>query len=381
MTKPVRVFISHSHEDILLSKAVSELLCDTLGLSDKEILNTSQPSSGLRPGSVVPEGLKEAMDSAEAFLVLITPASGDRPWIQFEAGAAYFGNKPLYVLIHPSAEAPRTLQNKPIAIDRDDDVANLIDAIRADLQCDTIVTIAKTLQAVSAFVAEAKAYNPECTILHFENRLDLQIGYGDVLEWPESIALPCDNCFNVTKDSEGGQLYDHTLIGQFRGRFLSHLSREDFCEHMAKRLGGSKRADIFEIGHVCATPLVDNPAGTPDQRTLFLTVLFTVMDRKGVIEGAADAPDVWRAYESLWNAVSAARPEAVAVPLFGAGQSGTGLSRQQSCTLAVLSAACVALRQPIYPRLHLLCHDRDSYRALNVRAIADAAGLEHGPRS
>ena len=66
---------------------------------------------------------------------------------------------------------------------------------------------------------------------------------------------------------------------------------------------------------------------------------------------------------------------------FGAGQSGTLLSQQQSCTLAVLSAVCVALRQPIYPRLRLLCHDRDRYRALDLRAIAQAAGLERGPRT
>ena len=37
---------------------------------------------------------------------------------------------------------------------------------------------------------------------------------------------------------------------------------------------------------------------------LFLVVLQTIMDRSGVIEGAADAPDVWRAYESVWKAAS-----------------------------------------------------------------------------
>jgi hypothetical protein len=105
------------------------------------------------------------------------------------------------------------------------------------------------------------------------------------------------------------------------------------------------------------------------------------MDRGGVIEAAADAPDVWRAYESLWKEASRRRPAALAAPLFGSGQSSTLLSRQQSCSLAVLSAVCVALQHPIYPRLRLLCHDRDSYRALNLRAIAEAAGLERGPRA
>jgi Thoeris protein ThsA, Macro domain len=251
------------------------------------------------------------------------------------------------------------------------------------LKVDAIASTAKTIQAVSRFIGEVRAYNPEYTILHCENRLELQIGYGDVLDWPGpgAIALACDNRFDAVKHGEGSQLYERTLIGQFRRRFLNHLSTDDFRKHMVTRLGGSKLDDRFEVGHVSATPLVGGATGTPDRRMLFLVVLHTVMDRSGVIEAAADALDVWRAYESLWKAVSRQRPEAVAAPLFGPGQSGTLLSRQQSCVLAVLSAVCVALRQPIYPRLRLLCHDRDSYRALNLRAIAEAAGLERGPRT
>jgi hypothetical protein len=380
---PIRVFISHSHEDHTLSEAVAALLNDTLGLRDDEILNTSQSFTGLRAGSLVPDELSQAMASAEVCLVLITPASGERPWLQFEAGGAYFGHKRLYTLLHPSAKSPHTLPNNPTLIDRDEEIAKLIDAIRADLKLDAVASTAKTIQGVSRFIGEVKAYNPEYTILHCENRLELQIGYGDVLEWPGpgAIALACDNRFDVVKHGEGSQLYERTMIGQFRRRFLRHLSTDEFREHMVTRLGGSKLEDRFEVGHVSVTPIAETDKDSSDRRMLFLVVLYTVMDRSGVIEAAADALDVWRAYESLWQAASRQRPEAVAAPLFGPGQSGTLLSRQQSCALAVLSAVCVALRQPIYPRLRLLCRDRDSYRALNLRAIAEAAGLERGPRA
>jgi hypothetical protein len=115
-------------------------------------------------------------------------------------------------------------------------------------------------------------------------------------------------------------------------------------------------------------------------RLLSLVVLYTVANRNGVIKAAADAAGVCRAYERLWTPAAHHRPEAVTAPIFVSGQSGTLLTRQQSCTLAALSAVCVSLRQPIYPRLRLLCRSRESYRALNRRAIAVAAGLERGPR-
>ena len=379
----IRVFISHSHEDHTLSEAVGDLLRDTLGLRDDEILNTSQATTGLRAGSIVPEELSQAMTSAEVCLVLITPASGERPWVQFEAGGAYFGKKRLYALVHPSAKSPYTIPNNPTAIDRAEEIAKLIDAVRGDLALDATTSTAKTIQAVSRFIGEVKAYNPEYTILHCESRLEMQIGYGDVFEWPGpgAIALPCDNRYDLAKRGEGSQLYERTLVGQFRRRFLRHLSIEEYRKYMVKGLGGSEIDERFEVGHVSMTPFPDGATDTSDRRMLFLVVLYTVMDRNGTVEGAADAPSVWRAYESLWTAAVHHRPEAVVAPFFGPGQSGALLSRQQSCALAVLSAVCVSLRQPVYPRLRLLCRDRESYRALNVRAIAEAAGLERGPRS
>ncbi len=377
---PIRVFISHSHEDYVLSKAVSDLLIETLGLRDEQILNTSQASTGLLPGSNIHEELRDALSTSEVVLVLVTPASGNRSWIQFEAGGASAQHKPIYVLMHPAATPPDTLPNKRTIIDRIDEVANLLDAIRTNLKLELTGSTAKVIHAVSAFVAEAKAYNPERTILHFGNRLEVQIGYGDLFDWPGPIALPCDNRFDLKKGAEGSPLYERNLVGQFRNRFLSHYSREEFCNFMMDALGGPRPEGTFPVGHVSITGLPDKPSVKRDPRTLFLVVLFSVMERSGVTEGASNALDVWHAYESLWRAVVRARPESIASPLLGSGQSGTGLSRQQSCSLALLSAMCVALQQPVYSTIHLLCSNRESYRALNLRAIAEAAGLDHGPR-
>jgi len=378
----VRIFISHSHEDHTLSAAVAALLTDALGLRDDEVLNTSHSGTGLQAGSAVTEGLAKAMSSAEVCLVLITPGSGGRPWVQFEAGGAYFGNKRVYSLLHPAAKSPPTLTSVPTRIDSADEIAVLLDAIRLDLTLETAVRLPRVLQAVSRFVGEVRAYNPEYTLLHYGNRLELQIGYGNLLEWegPGAIALPCDNRYDLAKQGEGSQLYERTLIGQFRSRFLDHLSTDAFRAHMVGRLGGKKLDDQFGVGHTSVTRLVEKTTSARDDRLLILVVLNTVTERNGITEAAADAPDVWRAYECLWKAASRQRPQAVAAPLFGPGQSGTLLSRQQSCLLAVLAAVCVALQAPIYPRIRLLCHDREGYRALNIRAVADAVGLERGPR-
>jgi hypothetical protein len=379
---PVRVFISHSHEDHTLSAAVAALFRDALGLDDDEILNTSQASTGLRAGAIVSEEIGRAMASADVCLVLVTAASGERPWVQFEAGGAHFGGKRLYTLLHPSAKSPQTLSNRPVAIDREDEIAELIDALREDLAVAAIPSTAKLIQAVSRFAAEVKAYNPEYTILHCENRLELQIGYGDVFDRsvPGAFALACDNRFDLLKAGEGSQLYERTLIGQFRAHFANNLSTEEFRRHMVERLGGRELADTFDVGHVAVTPLAERSTDGPNRRTLFMVVLYTVENRNGVTEAAAEAGDVWRAYHRLWTAAAHHRPEMLTSPNFGPGQSGSLLTRQQACSLAVLSAVCVALCQPIYPRLRLLCSSRDSYRALNLRAIAEAAGLERGPR-
>lgn len=375
---PVRVFVSHSHEDRVLSRAVRRLLFDSLGLKDDEVLVTSDASTGLDQGSKIHEELLKAARSAEVFIMLITPASGDRPWLNFEGGAADSLDKRVYVLKHPAAAMPATMAHrKATSIDNDGELAALIEAIRSDLGIETPPGIAKTIEAVSDFVAEAKAYNPELTMLRLGKRLELQIGFGDVIEWQGSIALPCDDRFDITKAGEGSQLYERTLIGQFRNRFLPSLDLDAFRAHMVKRLGGAPASGRFEIGHTSATPLVERAAAS-DRRMLFLVVLFSVTERGGVTEGGSTALDVWSAYESLWQAVCRVRPEAVAVPLLGAGQSGTGLTSQQSCLLAVASAACVALTKPIFTRLHLLARTRPAYRALNVPAIADAMGLQIG---
>jgi hypothetical protein len=158
---PVRVFISHSHEDHTLSAAVAALLRDAVGLDDDEILNTSQAATGLRAGAAVSEELGEAMASADVCLVVVTAAAGERPWVQFEAGGAFFAKKRIYTLLHPSAKLPHTLSGRPVAIDREDEIAMLIDAVREDLAVAAAASSAKLIQAVSRFAAEVKAYNPE----------------------------------------------------------------------------------------------------------------------------------------------------------------------------------------------------------------------------
>jgi hypothetical protein len=59
-------------------------------------------------------------------------------------------------------------------------------------------------------------------------------------------------------------------------------------------------------------------------------------NRSGVIEAAADAPDVWRAYENLWKAASRQRPEAVAVPLLAPVSPAPRMARKRNCASWVL---------------------------------------------
>ena len=77
---PFRIFISYSHEDLLLPQIASQALSDLgyIPLWDKNI----------RPGTSFSEAIKGFIHNAHIFMPLITASSSKRPWVHQETGYA-----------------------------------------------------------------------------------------------------------------------------------------------------------------------------------------------------------------------------------------------------------------------------------------------------
>ncbi|MGE0646266.1 MAG: toll/interleukin-1 receptor domain-containing protein [Nitrospira sp.] len=85
MPKPV-IFISHVHEDADLGAALKALLDDAF-TGSIDVFLSSDPSA-VPPGELWREKIRANLRCATDFIILLTPRSLGRPWVNFEAGAA-----------------------------------------------------------------------------------------------------------------------------------------------------------------------------------------------------------------------------------------------------------------------------------------------------
>jgi TIR domain len=91
MTKPL-AFLSHTHQDQALANALEAMLRDAL-LDGLDVFNSSNRQS-IRPGDPWRDLIIEKLKSCSALLIVATPESVSRPWINFESGAVWVaGNR------------------------------------------------------------------------------------------------------------------------------------------------------------------------------------------------------------------------------------------------------------------------------------------------
>jgi TIR domain len=84
----LKVFISHHHEEKLLAKAWQTLIHT---LTQHEVTpwysSDERAEGGVGPGEWRP-AIRNEIEKADVILVLVTPASNERPWLFFESGIA-----------------------------------------------------------------------------------------------------------------------------------------------------------------------------------------------------------------------------------------------------------------------------------------------------
>jgi hypothetical protein len=97
--KPMKIFISHSHNDVEIAKSLIELLRVSLNLKSEDIRCTSIDGYRLPAGISTDEQLKTEIHDSEVLIGLISPSSISSYYVLFELGARWGANRPLIPLI------------------------------------------------------------------------------------------------------------------------------------------------------------------------------------------------------------------------------------------------------------------------------------------
>lgn len=81
------------HEDKDIAQAIQSLLSSTLNIEREVFLSADQTQ--VVAGHVWLDRIREALRSCEVLLLLLSERSINRPWVNFEAGAAWLERKPV----------------------------------------------------------------------------------------------------------------------------------------------------------------------------------------------------------------------------------------------------------------------------------------------
>lgn len=94
MPKPsreYRVFVSHATTD----KWLATTLCEKIEAAGAVTFRDDRDIDG---GDDIPDAIREAIASSSELLVLLTPASVNRPWVLLEVGAAWFNGPTMRII-------------------------------------------------------------------------------------------------------------------------------------------------------------------------------------------------------------------------------------------------------------------------------------------
>ena len=89
----MHIFISHATANARLARTLAEAF-EHFGATTF----LASRAGDIRAGEDWLRGIERALQEADAYIVLLTPESTLRPWVNFEAGAAWFSDKQLLFL-------------------------------------------------------------------------------------------------------------------------------------------------------------------------------------------------------------------------------------------------------------------------------------------
>jgi hypothetical protein len=83
---PYQVFVSHATADKWVATTICEKI-EALGAT------TFRDDRDIHGGDSIPDAIRAQLKRSRELVVLITPTSWDRPWVQIEVGAAWVWRK------------------------------------------------------------------------------------------------------------------------------------------------------------------------------------------------------------------------------------------------------------------------------------------------
>ena len=87
----MNIFISHA----VANRNIARSLADTLEAARENVTTFLASRPGIRADEDWLEGIERALQEADTYIILLTPESVLRPWVNFEAGAAWFFQRQL----------------------------------------------------------------------------------------------------------------------------------------------------------------------------------------------------------------------------------------------------------------------------------------------
>ena len=148
----MHIFLSHAKANAGLAAALADVL-EHLGATTF----LASRAGDIRADENWLRGIERALEEADAYIVLLTPESTLRPWVNFEAGAAWFSEKQLLFLrvraLAPE-DIPLPISSRQIyALDDVEHFASVLDAL--GLRCGELGEIMARLAAEAAEVVPA----------------------------------------------------------------------------------------------------------------------------------------------------------------------------------------------------------------------------------
>lgn len=158
MSKPL-VFISHITEEKQIALAIKELLEEAY-VDQIEVFVSSSKRS-IRVGDEWFQKIRDSLERCELEIVLTSPNSIRRPWVNFEAGAGWIRKIPVIPLCHSGlqiSKLPPPLQNLQAVLATDaTGLGNIFERISEVLGCRVPqVNCSKFIDLVAKFEVESQ---------------------------------------------------------------------------------------------------------------------------------------------------------------------------------------------------------------------------------